>query len=150
MLVFLEAAAYGCSADGCVLAVLPGLGTRPGIEQERRSVLKASGALGLALERIVEQSVSYETPLFEQNAFRAAGLCGDLRFWRRGDLFVFRRTSACLPPRRPTASTSDPWQEVHVGTMRVRLGVDVESRGATPSIPLLNRHILPTVSRRDP
>lgn len=78
---FLAAAARECRKGGLVFASLPGVGTRPGILAERADLIQRAASFGLEVQSRESQCIAYETPLFERNALRAAGLRGDLRSW---------------------------------------------------------------------
>lgn len=148
--VFVQAAVGKCRMGGHVLASLPGEGTRPGVNRELEELTGWCHSLGLELVEIIPQSVGYETPLFERNAFRAAGLRGDCRSWRRGDLWVFRRSrEAVVGPLLPT-STQHKWDEICIGQMRVRFRSEAKRSGNAALVTLVDGDILPTVSRRDP
>jgi len=145
----LSAAAHACRADGHILISLPPDGARPTAEADREAVLALGKRLGLALVERVPLSISYETPFFERNALRAAGISTPPQ-WRRGDLVVFRKVSvARLPP--PNSQRIRPWTEVSVGRMRLFIGKGGRATvGDADLTSIVAGDVLPTVSRRDP
>lgn len=147
---FFSAAAKACRLGGFVLASLPGEGTRPGVPRERKALIDWCNRLGLDLVAVHLQCVAYETPLFERNAFRAAGLGGDLRTWRRGDLWVLKRTSGVAEDNHPCFESAHRWREQGIDRMRVRFRSLTTRSGQTRLSSLVEGDILPTVSRRDP
>lgn len=147
---FFYAAAAACRRGGYVLACLPGEGTRPGLERERTELARTFKALGLTLQGVTSQFIRYETPHFEWNAFLAAGLTGDHRLWRLGDLWVLRRTEIVRPERPATPGDTENWEEVSIGRMRVRFLTGQMRSGNTALGSIVDGDILPTVTRRDP
>jgi hypothetical protein len=148
-LAFFVAAAHMCRIGGHVIAVLPGAGTRPGVTREKARLFEWCEANGLELVRSEPQSVPYETPLFEINALRAAGIAGDLRSWRRGDLWILRRLGPLVAAHNPASYVQDNWEECMLGQMRVRFRVPGNRSGDTRLQTLVEGDILPSVSRRD-
>ncbi|NUQ67376.1 MAG: hypothetical protein HUU18_03730 [Phycisphaerales bacterium] len=146
---FLTAAARECRIGGLVLACLPGVGTRPGIHAERLELKRRVSPLGLEVLSVEAQSIAYETPLFEQNAFRAAGLRGDMRSWRRGDLWTFRKVRESASGETLHVEPGSAWEEMGVGRMRVRFLVTGQLSGDTRLLQICDGDVLPTVSRRD-
>jgi hypothetical protein len=148
---FLFAAANMCVVGGHVILVLPGIGTRPGIDDERRDIASACVDYGLDVVEQVNQCIRYESPFFERNAFKAAGLVGAWGYWRSGDLWVLRRKEACSA-RRSKGLAADTWREFTVGRMRVRCRGSASQERMSCEVDLkqiLDGDILPTVSRRD-
>jgi hypothetical protein len=146
---FLAAAARECRKGGHVLASFPGVGTRPGIDAERSELKRRVSSFGLEVLSVEAQSVAYETPLFERNAFRAAGLQGDVRSWRRGDLWTFRKVTEPMLTSTQHIEPASTWAELTVGRMRVRFSNSGTSSGDTRLLPVVDGDVLPTVSRRD-
>ena len=145
----LQNAAQACRLDGVVLASLPPLGIRPGVENERAVLAEFLDDQGLNRESLQELAISYETPFFESNALKAAGVFAP-SVWRQGDLAVYRRR------REPVGdSASEPseerWEEVEIDGMRVRIRPNSDVASATGDLQsLVGGDILPSVSRRDP
>lgn len=146
---FIAAAARECRTGGLVLASLPGIGTRPGIHAERLELKRRASSLGLEVLCVEVQSIAYETPLFERNAFRAAGLRGDMRSWRRGDLWSFRKVRDAVAGETLCGESGSAWEEMGVGRMRVRYLATGQSSGDTRLLQIVDGDVLPTVSRRD-
>ena len=132
-----------------MLASLPGEGTRPGVLRERGELIAWCRRVGLEVIAVHPQCVTYETPLFERNAFRAAGLRDDVRTWRRGDLMVLSRTGECPVDNLPNIKPTPRWHEHRMEGMRVRFRSRAPRSGATGLETLVEGDILPTVSRRD-
>ncbi|MGE0847737.1 MAG: hypothetical protein AB7L41_15835 [Flavobacteriaceae bacterium] len=145
----LAAAAHACRVGGFVLISLPPDGARPTAEADRQAAIALARRLGLALVEHATLAIGYETPFFERNALRAAGICTPPR-WRRGDLAVFRKVRA---PKQtsPSSQRTRLWSEVAVGRMRlfVRTTKAVQA-GDAELVPIVAGDILPSVSRRDP
>lgn len=148
---FLWAARHSCEIGGRVVSSFPPLGTRPGIEDEWEGCLEWTKQLGLELCEIQHGFLSYLSPVFEQNALRAASVPAIGGTWRRGDLAVFRCVEECHCERPPVV-TVPSWSERSIGRVRIRLRMNGGSTGwADPSLTSISEGgILPSVSRRDP
>jgi hypothetical protein len=147
---FLWTAGQLCRQGGHVLISLPAVGTRPGLEAERAELLALAGSWGLRLIRWEAAALTYMSPRFEQNAHRAAGLKGVPLEWRRGDLAVFENVSVARAPRPVLASQHDNWEEIAVGSTRIKLRVKADNDFCDPTlVSIVPGDILPTVSRRD-
>lgn len=145
----LSAAAHSCRAGGYVLISLPPDGARPTAERDRKAVIALGKRLGLVLVERKPLSIAYETPFFERNALRAAGLATPPQ-WRRGDLVVFQRLSATSLPS-PNSQRSRLWTEVSVGRMRLFIGKGGNvTVGEAALTSIVAGDVLPSVSRRDP
>ncbi|ADM10545.1 hypothetical protein PB2503_12524 [Parvularcula bermudensis HTCC2503] len=147
----LRTAAFACRSDGVVLFSLAPVGTNRSAYKHRADVFSLAESYGLQLESINEAALAYETPYFEANALRAAGL-GAPAVWRRADFATFRKSSGVVE-RTDTSSTSQSqWIDLQVGRMRVFVRRSVGATvGASAALrPLLDGDILPTVSRHDP
>lgn len=152
--VFLHAAHLLCADGGHVLASLPGVGTRPGVEAERAALLAYAGDLGLTLVETHPGCLRYLSPPFEQRALAAAGLPGLPVAWRRGDLLVLSsqgraRGAAAAPPPLPDEAQ---WVELPAPPTRLKVrpwprrldgAIDPQLRS------VVRGDVLPTVSRRD-
>lgn len=145
----LAGAAHACRPGGFVLISLPPDGARPTAETDRQAAIGFGKRLGLAIVERQPLSIAYETPFFERNALRAAGMATPLQ-WRRGDLVVFRKVRAPSLPA-PSSQRSHLWTEVVIGRMRlfIRKGGNAEG-GNAKLVPIVAGDILPSVSRRDP
>jgi hypothetical protein len=147
---FLWAARQMCVTGGHILVSVPPEGTRPGVAQEFSRIATWTRTLGLELVRFDQGCLSYLSPLFEQNALRAAGVpITDLR-WRRGDLAVFRCLGKCEAVR-PPADCVEEWEERTFETVRVRTRARRSVGWEDPTLSLVaETEILPSFSRRDP
>lgn len=146
----LAAAAHACRAGGVVLISLPPDGARPTAEADRQAAIGLGRRLGLALVEHKPLSISYETPFFERNALRAAGITTPPR-WRRGDLVLFRKVGAPSLPAPNSQRSRRLWTEVAVGRMRLFIRTAGHSRGGDADLsPIVAGDVLPSVSRRDP
>ena len=151
--VFLWASACLCRPSGEVLACFPGLATRPGSARERRRILDwAARRLGLECVTVEKKRVRYESPPFEQNAWRAAGVFNIPNDWRVGDLVVFRRCPRTKPPAvRPISPRDGKWCSLQLDGVLFRLRACELRIFRDPSlIKLFPGDIFPSVSRRDP
>lgn len=146
----LAAAAGACRMRGFVFLSVPPANTRPTAEEDRLSIIRFAGRLGLDLVDHQPLAIRYDTPFFEANALAVAGIFPPSR-WRRGDLLVMRKVSEGTRSVPRATNRRRPWVEVPVG--RMRLFVSAASSGAGGSkgiLPLLDGDVLPTVSRRHP
>lgn len=147
---FLWMAAKHCVLGGHVLISLPGLGTRPGVTEERDDLRSFCDTIGLGLRGTDAQAVAYESPFFERNAFRAAGLKGDWRYWRRGDLWTLQRIGP-MTAERPIPCELERWDACAIGRMGLRCRMDMDApRRHSELGSIVSGDILPAVSRRDP
>jgi hypothetical protein len=148
---FLWAAARATRFGGQVLLSLPPEGTRPGILDEREAVLRLAAVLGLRLESLELGVLAYLMPPFERNALIAAGVPAVADDWRRGDLAVFVRAQENRGSRPPTPAEQDVWDEVSVGSVRIKCRRDTVGEFRDPTLSqLIQGDMLPSVSRRQP
>jgi hypothetical protein len=149
---FLWASAQLTAPGSTVLLAQPALATRPGVLDERDSILQFAGQTGLDIARIGPAALTYLTPQFERSAITALGLDAIVPpTWRRGDLLELRRTARPAGPR-PPAGISETWTEVVLGQARIRFRLDQPPAAQSDPrlLPLIDGDILPTVSRRHP
>ncbi|MFC1970055.1 hypothetical protein ACFLVV_02425 [Chloroflexota bacterium] len=149
---FLWAAGQLCASKGKVLASLPPVGTRPGMENEWIRILDKAKYLGFTLSKLERGVLPYVSPPFERNALKAAGINTYLGHWRRGDLVEFTlsaRNSVVAPPS--ILSYSLDWDEEVCCGVRIRVNNSSrESDFLNPClISVIPGDILPSVSRRD-
>jgi hypothetical protein len=134
-----------------LLLPLPGIGTRPGMGQERRSLQRWLHQLGYAMSERVSGALEYDSPPFEKYALRAAGIPHVDTMWRSCDLAVatLREMRGAL---RPHGSVSNSWLEFTFGDVRLRvLTTDHNSEDVNPElISLIPGDVLPSVSARHP
>ena len=149
---FLWAAAALCRDGGVVVACLPGLTARPGVAAERARMLDwAQTALGLMSTSIHPKQVRYNTPLFERNTWRAAGIHGIDPDWRAGDVAILRKEPTAKPiPDRPQGPWEQEWRSLRFSDVLLRMRPDSQAGFADPSlVRLFPDDVLPSVSRRD-
>lgn len=147
---FTRVAASLLQLGGECWLTLPGVGTRPGIQDERVHLERLANGCGLERISVSEAYVNYETPFFEFNALRAAGIDAPLPRWRFGDILHFRRAGNAvpLPQERPSDSS---WREIITGATRWRLRSSPTIDVTRPILtPLVDSHVVPSVSRRYP
>lgn len=145
----LAAAAAACRRDGVVLISLPPVGTRPSAQRDRETVIRFATRLGLDLLEEHSQALAYDTPFFEANALAAAGIFVPCR-WRRGDLFVFRKSRRSARPAVIMSGRRREWIETSVKRMRLFIRSDSSpAEGMEGLLPMIDGDILPSVSRRD-
>lgn len=158
---FLWAASRMSILGGHILIVLPSIGTRQGVKQERDRLVTRAEQFGLSLRELESGTISYTSPFFERNALRAQGILNVPSHWRRADLAVFQHVTATSTSLRPPRATVERslWQKYPIGNMQVQV------RRSTNSIreyhdPALSSiidasttsdlaDILPSTSRRD-
>jgi len=146
---FLHFAATVLRDGGYLLLAMPAVGTRPGIAEENIRILTWAKRLGLVLESAQYGTMPYETPPFERNSLRAAGIMNVGDAWRRGDLWILRKQSADLPDW-PGDIYQSTWREFMFGPVRVRVDARDGDTGADPSLQsIVDGDVLPSVSRRD-
>ena len=95
--VFMWAAARLSVPGAVVLLAQPTPATRPGVLDERASILSFAHRTGLDVTGLHPAALAYTSPPFERAALDAAGLLALVPLtWRRGDLIELRRTAS--PP----------------------------------------------------
>lgn len=152
---FIRAACRLSALGAYLLISLPPIGTRPGIESDRRRIFHwAQEEMGLTLVSVEKAALAYLAPPFELNALRAEGLHQVLPEWRRGDLFIFRREREVTErPEIQHWEKGDPeysWAEENVSGMRIRIRGQASAKFENPLLlPVVNGDIIPSVSRRD-
>jgi hypothetical protein len=148
---FLWAASQLCETGGYVMASFPGIGTRPGIVEERESLIAFAAENGLKHLESKTGAVTYETPPFERSAFRACGIRNLPADWRRGDLLLFRRTMGPARSRPVNAKAGDEWVDVEIGGIRLKVRAPLGFGFDDPRLhSIIPGDVLPSVSRRDP
>ncbi len=148
--LFLWAAAQLCVVGGYILASLPPIGTRPGIEREWATLLEWTQELGLVLLQLDEARLPYISPPFERNALSAEGISNIPSEWRRGNLAIFILRSHTNVPRPPIVIHKSEWVEEIVYGVRIALRCQQETNFEDPSlISIIPEDILPSVSTRD-
>ncbi|QFT83145.1 hypothetical protein FIU89_21170 (plasmid) [Roseovarius sp. THAF27] len=143
-------AASACQHNGTVFVVAAPFGSRRSAIDHRANLISIAEQCGLVLANQVPAFARYQTPFFEANALKAAGLAvpGD---WRTADLLEFRKAGvgSSLPLKARTRPR--PWHELSVGRMRLFIDVSQpdEHGGDVTLNSIVAGDVLPTVSRRD-
>jgi hypothetical protein len=151
MAAFLWASSQICTRGAHLLMSLPPLGTRPGVAKEIDEFLGMVRAMGFDLVHSVEGALKYESPPFERNALRAAGVRLNSYDWRCGDLHVFRFCHATRQLRPGPSRSRRSWDDESLHGMRVRLRNNATTEFADPTLrSLVTGDVLPSVSSRDP
>ena len=147
---FLWAASRICQIGGNILLSLPPIGTRPGIEKERDTLLDWARQLGLELAEVLLASLTYLSPPFETNSLRAECLIDVPSEWRHGDLFIFMVCHRHDTIRPIEMVREGQWDEVTLAGVRIRVLHSEEQTFRDPRlITIIPGDILPSVSRRD-
>lgn len=148
---FMWVAAHICKPNGRIYLSFPATGTRPGISVEFDRLEQWAHKLGLVRDRIEPLVLSYDSPYFERNALSALGISNVPPDWRRADLVVFRSVGGVAVERPRTGRAIEPWDEVCLSSMRVKVRKRACQSFGDPSLkPLVPGDILPSVSRRTP
>jgi hypothetical protein len=103
-----------------VFALYPSL-IRPTAQLERDFVLEVASAIGDV--KIMEDSLAYETPLFEAEALKACGF-SFVGEWRRGDTVVIRDTrplELSLPNLPCRSEVDGQWESFLIGSQVLKL-----------------------------
>jgi hypothetical protein len=146
---FLHFAAQALGIGGHLLIAMPPRGTRPGITTANRETLSWAEHLGFVLKSTQQGAVPYETPFFERNALRAAGILNVAPDWRRGDLWTLRKTDVCRVEWLGDIARRD-WREFIFGSVRLRVDCEAHCIGSDPRLrSIVDGDVLPSVSRRD-
>lgn len=139
----LAVAAKACVVGATLFVGAPAVGSRPRAEVDRNLMVQIAISLGLELVEIEPESLDYRTPMFELNALRAAGVGAALPNWRKGDLFLFRKTGATFEPSQPLSPLRGAF-ELTLRGVRLRLSAELPSDLAVP----LSLDVFPHVSTR--
>ncbi len=135
-----------------LLLPLPGVGTRPEMVQERRLLSRWLRSLSYKMEQRTTRVLVYDSPFFEQNALRAAGVQGVDGPWRRCDLASLTLSGECCA-EKPIGAKRINWREFIFDGVRIRVRVPTEipSGVCDPRlVSLVKGDILPSVSSRHP
>jgi hypothetical protein len=143
---FLAAACWVCRPSASILLCQPTVATRPGVREERETLLRTFPGLGLAYLETQSAALRYVTPHFETMSLRTA--LGGIEIptdWRKGDLLLLRKASESAG-QELSSDSDDPWLEVQFGPVRIKL----RAAGHGDLTSLVPGDVLDTVSRRDP
>jgi hypothetical protein len=139
------------------ISLLP-LCTRPDCDRDRQEILRIADRLGLAPYALEPGVLLYDTPPFERQSLMREGI-PVIEHWRRGDLLILRKVSAAteqdirwaLERTEPIRDERQQWQEVLIGTKKVKLRRTADGDSGRPELLRIERDdVLPTVSRRYP
>jgi len=148
---FIEAARGFLEPSGVLLLTCAPLSTRPGMREEWERVIAQASALGFQLFGEEDHAISYLSPLFEQNAFSAAGVPQTSSGWRHGRLAIFQCVSQMRHSERLSNAEMPAWREFVIGDVRIRVKVKTGGSSARPVLRnVVMGDILPSISRRDP
>jgi len=116
---------------GTISFALFGEWTRPAAGAERARLLELASAIGEV--DVMEGALLYDTPRFEAEALKAAGV--EIRApWRRGDLVLVKAARSTIVP--PPAPAERAWRTVVSGTRVTKLqpgeAPAVDAPGGTP------------------
>lgn len=144
-------AAVFSSLGSTIAFPLFGEGARPSAPQDRQLILSECATIG-GFE-VISDSVEYETPRFELEALKAAGihLVGP---WRRSDLVIL--TVERIPDSLRSLRQPFDWVEMQLGTqliaVRTSAVVPPPERGdeLINPVPGTPNWVMDSVSRRDP
>jgi hypothetical protein len=146
---FLQAALQRSRSGTRLLVSVPGVGTRPGIQDEWQDLIAWAEGRGLKLLDYETAVLPYISPLFEKNALRAAGIEGYPEEWRRGDLALFQFDGSAESHAFPV-NGPNRWKEVRFGRVRLRIRAESRSGWKSPQLrSVVSGDILSSVSRRD-
>lgn len=150
LISWVDKAATLTRRGGHVVFPLLGAGTRPTAHIDRTRLLGHCARIG-TLE-IFEDAVLYDTPLFEREALRAAGIEMH-EAWRVADLIRLRVEYP--PGRRRLKAPECAWREVRIGNQIVavreldRAQTFAHDVGLLARVPGTVGWVLDSVSRRD-
>ena len=138
---------------GIVIISIPQFLTRPGVLNERRSLLYQASQWGMMLDRMVVGATHYQVPPFEHQAYLASGIVLD-KPWRQGDLWVFRKGGRVSRAEPPLPFESSPcWDQFSIEKQRLfLLQATCDEREREPGIhplPGATGYINPTTSSRN-
>lgn len=127
---------------------------RPAATAERQRILEFVSSIGDV--EIAEDALTYDTPLFEREALRAAGI-EDPGNWRRGDL-VFVKVKSTFSKHsdqsQPGKAAGSAWRTLVVSgqVIKIRVRRQGSSDGGEALSPVegVPSFVYPTVSARDP
>lgn len=121
---------------------------RPEAESERARILEQAEAIGEVQLR--EEALSYETPLFEQEALARCGI-RLVTSWRLGDLVLVRVNKKVQTDPPFAAPIEDEWDSFLIGrqVVKLRKRTHYDNDFILAALEGLVDYIFPTVSMRD-
>ena len=148
--LFLWTALQQVRQGGHILVSFSPEGTRPSARTDLNEFLKWSSLAGAELLQHHQGYLSYRSPLFETNAFKARGLQGVPLDWRKGDLLVFEKRATPNVDLPKVLGKDASWKEFRVGKTRFKLQNTASDAPSTLIVPVGPTEILPSVSARYP
>lgn len=102
------------------------------------------------MKQFAPGQLPYETPQFEKNVIRRAGILCELGPWRKGTLAVFQKERASRI-RRPYAPADEKWLEASLFGTRIKLRGRARLDGHDPRLTsIVKGDVLLSVSRTTP
>ena len=149
---FLEKASSLVRLGGFILTTQPTEWTKPNARSDWASIIACSKRIGLNPLATLTATVRYDSPYFEQNSLRAAGLDNIPRAWRRGDLILFQKGVDRPPTENIDRYRYDDWlRESHFGFRIRNHGQSTAGKFKDPGlISIVAGDVLSSVSRTDP
>jgi hypothetical protein len=146
-------AAYFSRPGAKVLFPFFGEGTRPSATIERNLITRECDKFGSL--QILPEAVEYETPRFEVEALRAAGVIAESP-WRRSDLAILDIQR--IPDHLVSIRQPNLWVEIRIGerlvavrkSLQVSDDIEPNSKTILLDVPGVSQRVMDTVSRRDP
>jgi len=137
--------------QGMLLISVPAWLTRPSVIKDRADIVTFAIQAGFDLCEVSPNSLTYESPIFEQIALATQGIFCDN--WRAGDLFVFRKVGEPLSNLKVAYPKDEPkWDEYRFNRLKVKLRQrTIINKNKLGIRPLSDKgSYLGTVSRRSP
>ena len=151
LLDFLRGGAALLARGGRMVISFPQEFTRPSIASERQGFLQLAQTLGLEHDGLIPSATEYGVPVFEYLAYRRLGITLNSP-WRRGDLYLFRRTQKVSSAFFQSADNRRfTWDQFVLGGRRLFLkrdGVNEKGPPEISHIPGLHSFLLPSTSSR--
>lgn len=121
---------------------------RPSAEDERSQILAQASTIGRV--QVLEDALTYETPLFEQEALAQNGI-RITSSWRRADLVLISANSKPEPTPPLAAPPDELWESFLIGSQVVKLRKPTRGESNVLLAPVegLVDYVFPTVSMRD-
>jgi hypothetical protein len=144
-----KASQFAAQSTTIVMPLFQSL-TRPAAARERFTILELAETIGSV--ELIEDCLSYDSPLYEQEALLSSRVSAHPN-WRRADLLVIRRPSSVSLPSMDEANLQEVWETYLIGSQVVRLRLHPMPRGRkflTAPIAGTRDYVLGTVSARDP
>lgn len=147
---FIWAALRNVRVGGYIVLSFPPEGTRPSAASDFHEIIRWIEVAGAKLVSRQRGTVPYQSPLFEINALKSAGLTSVPFDWRRGDLVTLQKVRAVSMTKPISPAFQTEWEEHRVGSVRVRINHrETISVSATLNA-VAATDVLPSVSTRFP